>query len=136
MLSLHSVLDDLELFHLHCVDVVLGVHVHNLFNGSLRDPVLRYTVFDQSFRVRDLLHDFRDLLSTESVESPICLIFARLIVVWINLLSLNRLLDDFERLHLMCVHDLLDLQRCASPASIILAGLLLPLVACRCHDLF
>ena len=51
-------LDDLELFHLHCVDVVLGVHVHNLFNGSLRDPVLRYTVFDQSFRVRDLLHDF------------------------------------------------------------------------------
>ena len=44
--SLRGVLDDLGLFHLHCVDVVLGVHVHNLLNGSLLDPVLRYTVFD------------------------------------------------------------------------------------------
>ena len=72
ILSLHGVLDHLGLFHLHCVDVVLGVHVHNLFSGSLRDPVLRHTVFDCSLRVRDLLRDFRnsdDLPSTESEES-------------------------------------------------------------------
>ena len=69
ILSLYGVLDDLGLFHLHYVGVVLGVHVHNLFNGSLLDPVLRYTVFDWSLRVRDLLHDFDDLLSTESEES-------------------------------------------------------------------
>ena len=42
--SLHGVLDDLGLFHLHCVVVVLGVHVHTLFNDSLRDPVLRYSL--------------------------------------------------------------------------------------------
>ena len=28
--SLYSVLDDLGLFHLHCVNVVLGVYVHKL----------------------------------------------------------------------------------------------------------
>ena len=32
ILTLHGVLDDLGLFHLHCVRVVLGVYVHNLFN--------------------------------------------------------------------------------------------------------
>ena len=54
--------------------------------------------------------------------------FARLIVVRINLLSLHRLLEDFERLHLDCVHALLDLQHCASPASRIIDDLLLSLV--------
>ena len=39
ILSQHGVLDDLGLFRLHYVDVVLGVHVHNLLNGSLLDPV-------------------------------------------------------------------------------------------------
>ena len=48
ILSLHGVLDDLGLFHLHSLDVVLVMlvmHAHNLFNGSLLDPVLRYTIF-------------------------------------------------------------------------------------------
>ena len=70
ILSLHGVLDDLGLFHLHCVDVVLGVHVRNLLNGSLLDPVLRYTVFDWSLRGRDFRNsDDMPLLSTESEES-------------------------------------------------------------------
>ena len=76
VLPLHGVLDDLGLFHLHYVDVVLimlVMHDHNLY-GSLLDPVLRYTIFDWSLRVRDLLRDFRNsgdllLLSTESEES-------------------------------------------------------------------
>ena len=59
-----GVLDDLGTFHL--VDVVLVIlvmHSHNLFDGSLLDPVLRYT------NLR--LCDFRNsddllLLSTES----------------------------------------------------------------------
>ena len=66
------------MFHLHCVDVVLGVHVHNLFDGSLLDPVLRCTIFGWSLRVLDLLRDFRNsddlhLLGTEEsrpVGSP------------------------------------------------------------------
>ena len=74
ILSLHGVLDDLGLFHLHCVKVVLGLHVHNLFNGSLLDLVLRFPIFGWSLRVRDLLCDFRNsgdlfLLRTESEES-------------------------------------------------------------------
>ena len=44
ILPLRDVLCYLGLFHLHCVDVVLGVHVHNLFNSSLLDPVLRYSL--------------------------------------------------------------------------------------------
>ena len=59
--SLHGVLDDLGLFHLHCVDVVHGVYVYERCAGG-------------SVRVRDLLCDFRNfddllLLSTESEES-------------------------------------------------------------------
>ena len=69
-----SVLHDLGLFHLHCVNVVLGVYVHNLFNGSLLDLVLRFSIFGWSSRVRDLLCHFRNsgdlcLLSTVSEES-------------------------------------------------------------------
>ena len=48
ILSLHGVLDDLGLFHLHCVDDVLDMHVHKLFNGLLLDPVLRRIFFDWS----------------------------------------------------------------------------------------
>ena len=73
ILSLHGVLDDLGLFHLHCVNVVLGVYVHNLFNGSLLDLVLKYPIFGWSLRVRELQCDFRNsgdllLLSTGSDE--------------------------------------------------------------------
>ena len=74
IVSLHGGLDDLGLFHLHCVNVVLGVYVHNLFNGSLLDLVLRCPICGWSIRVRDLLCDFRNsgdllLLSTGSEES-------------------------------------------------------------------
>ena len=51
ILSLHGVLDDLGLFHLHCVKVVLGVYVHDLFNGSLLDLVLIFPIFGWSSRV-------------------------------------------------------------------------------------
>ena len=37
-LSLHGLLDDLGLLHLPCIDDVLDMRVHNLFNGSLPDP--------------------------------------------------------------------------------------------------
>ena len=50
----------------------------------------------------------------------------RLIVVWINLLSLHRLLEDFERVHLGCVHDLLN--TCVRSVLRIPDDLLLPLV--------
>ena len=46
--SLHGVLDDLGLFYLHCVDDVLDMRVHKLFNGLLLDPVLRHIIFDWS----------------------------------------------------------------------------------------
>ena len=74
ILPLHGVLDDPGLFHIHCVKVVMGVYVHNLFNGSLLDLVLRFPIFSWSLRVRDLLCDFQNsgdllLLSTESEES-------------------------------------------------------------------
>ena len=45
ILSLHGVLVNLGLFHLHCVKVVLGVYVHNLFSCSLLDLVLRFPIF-------------------------------------------------------------------------------------------
>ena len=45
ILSLHGVLDDLGLFHLHCVKVVLGVYDNNLFSCSLLDLVLRFPIF-------------------------------------------------------------------------------------------
>ena len=89
--SLYDVLDDFGLFHLHSVKVVLGVYVHNLFNGSLLDLVLRFPIFGWSLRVRD------------------CVTFETLVVDWINLLSLHRLLEDLERLHLSSVHDLLHM---------------------------
>ena len=63
ILSLHGVLDDLGLFHLHCVDVVqvmLVMHSHNSFNGSLLDPALRYTIFGWSLRVRSVLRGFEN----------------------------------------------------------------------------
>ena len=89
-----------------------------------------------------------------------CRIFETLLICWvlnlknfdqtslIDLCQIDRRLDqpslpalssrwiNYERLHLNCVHDLLDLQRCESPASRTLADLLLPLVACQSHDLF
>ena len=43
--SLRGVLDDLGLFHLHCVKVVLGEYFHNLFKCSLFDLVLRFPIF-------------------------------------------------------------------------------------------
>ena len=46
MLSLHRVLDDLGLFHLHCVKVVLGVYDNNMFSCALLDLVLRFPIFD------------------------------------------------------------------------------------------
>ena len=49
-----------------------------------------------------------------------------MIVVWINLLSLHRLLEDFERLHLDCVHDLLHM--CVRSVLRIPDCLLLPIV--------
>ena len=57
ILIFHCVLDDLGMFHHHCVDVVLVMHAHD---GSQLDPALRYTSFDWSLRVRDLLRDFRN----------------------------------------------------------------------------
>ena len=72
---LHGVLDDLELFPSSLCGRRAGrVSVHNLFNGSLLDLVSRYSTFDWSLRVQDLLCDFRNtggllLLITESEES-------------------------------------------------------------------
>ena len=141
-LSLRGVIDNLGMFHLHCVDVVLGVHVHNLFHGSLLDPVLRYTDFGWSLRVRGLLRDFGNsddllLLSTESEESRPVWSPDWSLLDWSSSGSTFSPCIDFlmifERLHLNCVHDLLDMR-----VRNVLRGFENPWcsASCQCHDLF
>ena len=98
ILSLHGVLHDFGLFHLHCVDVVLVIlitHAHNLFNGWLLDPVFGYNL-RLVLACSRLAVWFSKLWWSTSAEYWIwristCLItwliFARFIVDWIKLFS-------------------------------------------------
>ena len=99
ILSLHGVLGDLGLFHLHCVRVVLGVYVHNLFN-------VRCLILSFNFKSSAGLYVFETC----------CVPFETLVICFCEALDLRNL-DHTGLIDLCQIDRRLDQPSLLSPSS-------------------